>query len=52
MGDLSARRRKFRALDSVRRLIVTGNNKRYWRQRERDILAAIEQLDRKDHPHA
>lgn len=52
MGELSARARKLDALASVRRLIVTGKNKRYWRQREREILAAIEQLDRKDHAHA
>ncbi len=33
---------QFDALESVRRLIRTGNNKSYWRKREAEILAERE----------
>jgi hypothetical protein len=40
--------RPFDALASVRLLIKTGNNKRFWRKRERELLAEIEAADLRD----
>lgn len=36
--------RKTEALNSVRRLVRTGNNKSYWRKREAELTAEIERL--------
>jgi hypothetical protein len=40
--------RRRRALAHVRRLIRTGNNSSYWRNRERELLAALASLSQKD----
>ena len=48
---------QFDALESVRRLIRTGNDKSFWRKREAELLARIEarsgetaRLDRRRKP--